>query len=890
MNWLRRLLGRPQLERELDAELRDHFERLVSDALRRGLSPADARRAAGLEFGGVDQVKEDCREARRTQWVHNCLQDARFAVRRLLRHRGASVTAVATLACAIGSGTVTWSLLSSLVLQPLPVKAPDRLFVVGTGVDRPRAIGTLMYDQLYPLIDYVRGAHAFDRLAAGGLWSMLVGEDGASGRQRNVYFATANFFDVLGVRPVLGRGFAPDDDRRGAPLVAILSNRYWRLVYGGDPRVLGRTITVSRMPARVIGIAPPRFRGLSLANAPDIYLPLETVAQVGDGMTNFFAESIPPARSSPSAWLTIVGRLREGSSPAQVEAKLNALAPLPHWRGKPSFGLTDVNSAALPQALRGDVRRFTGLLASTVGLLLLSGVLSVSMLLLLRTEARQDELAMCVALGATRLRLLSGVAMEGVVLAAAGALGAIPIAIWLFAAAGAFQLPGRINIELLELSLDVRAWVGLTAGASAAVLAVALAAGTFGFAANRTDGLRLRAVGSTRLTRRRTRAVLVVAQVAVALVLLTGAGLFARSLAAALALNPSVDIHHIVTGGLFLRPYGYTPAAEDTFFEALQTRLSRVPSIRSLSVTAPQGGMTPSGLIPVDGVPRRFPSMVSFIAVDEHYFTTMGLPIVRGRTFSSDDTPNSPLVVVVSESFGRLVADGGDPIGHRITETHSKLGEPPAVVKVIGVVPDVITDVNVLQPLEMYYSIVQEPPIALRSVVLRAADDPQDATRETVNAVRQIDPRIVPQPFQTIDERIWRQMSPQRLAASVLGGLGAIAALLTLLGTYVLAETMSVVRRREMGIRSALGASRRQLRSIVVGETLKLVGLGLALGLGLAVFGADSVRAFLFRIQPLDLVTLGGVAVALLGLAVFVSLRPAIRASRVDLASILRDE
>jgi len=309
-----------------------------------------------------------------------------------------------------------------------------------------------------------------------------------------------------------------------------------------------------------------------------------------------------------------------------------------------------------------------------------------------------------------------------------------------------------------------------------------------------------------------------------------------------------------------------------------------------VSMTEPHGGMTTFGRLVIDGQPRHMPSTIWFTAVDDRYLGTMGLSLTRGHDFSPQDSAQAPLVGMVSESFGRMIANGGDPIGHRIEMPFHIKGQPPPMVQIVGVVPDVIINVSALEPLALYLPLAQQAPSTNRTIVFRASDDVTAAKREAMSAIRQLDPNVIPGLMLSIDESLSMQMSSQQFGVVVLTALGVIAVLLTVLGTYVLAESMAVLRMREMGIRAALGASGRQLGAIVLAETARLVGFGLLVGFLLAWVSASTIRAFLFKVQPLDPATLAGVAALILILALAGSLRPAWRAARVDLGTVLKEE
>jgi predicted permease len=822
------------------------------------------------------------------------LDEIRWAIRRLRKDAGATIASVAALAFGIGAAVATGSLLAAVLLKPLPVAAPYSLFEVGAARP-PSAAPSWVPAHSYPLLEAIRGSDTFDRVGALGarVRSMLVVEQGDVPQGRQVYFAGHDFFATLGIRAARGRTFTQDEDRRGAPPVAVLSDHYWRSVFNADPAVLGRTVTVSGTAATIVGILPHGFRGLHLSEAPDLYLPLHIF---GDFDHQLFPGADP---FGPDVfWIRIVGRLRPGETPAAAAARLNALGcmcerGLTNGEVEPLF-LTSVNTAAVPEAVRAGMAQFTTLLSITVGLLLLAGCLTVGMLLLVRTEDRRDELAVRLALGATRRRLAASIAVEAAILCTLGAVLAVPVALWFSYGVRAFQLPGRIDIERLELTLAPGPWLAVTGAALAATCVIVLLACMVGIGTAARSPLQPRALATARVTRRAPRTALVAGQVAITLVLVTGAGLFTRSLIEALSLNPGVVTDRIVIAGINLGQYGYTPVRAAAFVDELQERLRQNGAIESVSIRHGGGGATAGVPVVIDGVRHKLPSGLAYMRVEDDYFSTVGLPIVAGRSFAR--AGNASGVAVVSESLGRLIADGGSPIGHRISDSTSfrKIfrGEAPNYLEVIGVVPDLIIDVNTTEPLVVY-----EPPPRDASqggtqatLVLRATRDSSAAMREAMATARALDPRVSLDGMTTLDDDIGRQMGPQRFGIYVLGALGGIALLLTVLGTYVMAESMVVRRRRELGIRAALGAGSAQLRRLVLRDTARLVGIGLVVGLVLAVLGARLIRSLLYQVQPLDPWVLASVAALIFTLALLVSLRPALEAARLDLTRSLREE
>jgi predicted permease len=815
------------------------------------------------------------------------MDEFRLAIRRLTKRPGASCVSIVTLACAIGTVTATWSLLSAVLLHPLPVREADRVLVVGQMTTMGPRAGYSNDGLTYPYLPAIRNSGIFEEVAAD--WNppmqvLIVAAPGLPPIRNTITFATWDFFDLLGVRVPIGRGFTTSDDRKGAPPVVILTDAYWRRAFEGHRDAIGRTIRIADKAATIVGVAQPDFAGQDLSLPVDAFLPFHVIADIGSPFMNYFAES--GHVSSPTAGTRVVARLREGDSASRALSRLTALE-VPAANGRPSIVLTPINQAAIPAVARGGMREFARLLGTTVGLLLLIGAGTVGLLLLIRTEARRDELAMCVALGASRARLGAGIVFEGVALSAAGVLLAVPVAWWLYKVTVAYQLPGGVSIERLQLGIDVRAVVAAGSAAVFTALFISLIAAAFGVTASVADALRSRAGSTPRVRRRRTRAALVITQVAVAVVLVTGAGLFARSLSAALSLNTGLDMARIVDTNINLMPYGYNAGRASGFFDDLRGRLAGDAAVASVAYSVDRGGML--GKLTIDGDRRQFPTMVGFVAVDDDYFRTLGIRVAAGRNFARTDAPGAPPVSIVSGSFARAIASGNRAIGKRIAMPFSRPGRPAEVMEIVGVVDDVVTRVSELQPLTMYFPLRQIDAGLSRNLTVRAASQGVAAEREILGAVKAIDPAVSPTQIFTLEERIARQMSAQQFGTMILGALGTIALLLTVFGAYVLGDSMAAVRTREMGIRAALGATGAQLGRLIVAETAQLVATGLLTGYGLAALGAGTIRTLLFQISPYDPVTLTSVAGVILAVTILVTLRPAVRAARVDLATVLRE-
>lgn len=816
--------------------------------------------------------------------------ELRYAARRLRKQPATSISSIVTLALAIGAAVATWSVLSAVLLRPLPQVRTANLVTVGTrSTEAPATTPFIYLRHTHLAFRSMRDSAVFERLAAVGRWPSDVRVGDVSGSM-SVGFVTPDYFKVLGLRLHAGRGFLAEDARPDAPPVAIVSHHFWRRVMGADPAAVGRLIVIGGHAVTVVGIAPEGFIGLSLSGDPmNLYVPIHTVAELTGNRSNWLSD---PGRTATSpSWLQVVGRLRSEARPDQAEARLASQVPeavqqIPVGEGteRALYAVTDLASTAV--AAKVEVAGFARLLAITVALLLLIGCFTVGMLVLLRTEARRDEFALCLALGGSRARLAGGVLAEAALLSAGGAALALPIGLWLIEGVRAFGLPGRIRIEWLQLSLDWRMLAAAVAAAAVATLLMALIASVFGLSANVADALRARAGVTARVGRHRTRAALAVAQMAVALVLLAGAGLLARSLSAALSLNPGYDIAHIADGTVSTVSAKYTPERARAFFADVQERLSRDGRIRSVSLSQFKGG---GDSVMVDGEDRKMPRTYRYYDVDEHYFRTLGLPLNGGRDFTPHDRLTGAPVAIVNASFGRVLANGGNPVGRRVRFGMGP-GVKPIDFEIVGVVPDVILSVGSLEPLVLYRPLSdRDGTLTSATVMLHADGDPAGVMRDVQTTIRAMDPAVTVPEFLTIERKLLRQMEPQQFGVTVLGALGGLAALLTLFGMYVLAESMSAARRREISVRAALGATRGELCTLVLSQTTRLVVLGIGSGLVLVWLGAGLIKTLLYGVEPLDVPTISAVVALLFALAMVVTVRPALRAAEVDLARLLKE-
>ena len=816
---------------------------------------------------------------RRMRIVASSIADFRYAFRRIVKAPMASVAAVLALACGISAAAGTWNLLSSLLITPLPMVATNELFEISIErVVPPR----LVFDSghAYRAYEAVRDSGVFSEVAVSGVRPVRLGAD-QNDAAVDAAFVSTGFFTTLGVTPQAGRDFAEVDDHRGRSPVVILSDGFWRRSLGTDPAVLGREVAVSGLQVSVIGIAPAHFRGLRLGRPVDLFFPLESARELVEGGENLFAA--PNTGYSPLNWLILTGRL-DGVTPGAAVARLDGI--LEEVRGDNGrWLLTDVQTAAIPRAARPGVSRFMSLLGWTVALLLLTGSLGVGTLLRIRTESRRREFGIRLALGAPRLRLVGDVAAEAFILAAAGSVLALPLAVWELSLIRVFELPGRIAIESLSLPEAGSLLPSVGALGAVATVVITVAGAAFGLAAQPSVMRRLQ--GSRDMPGSRARTALVATQVAITLVLLTGTGLFLRSVTAALALNPGYGAANLASGAISL-PEGYSEAGADALFRTIRDRMEASPAITSASVTSRRGAMSSGGELIVNGIGRRFPTAVWFTVVDEFYFPTIGLEVIGGRNFTGSDAGGRP-VAIVSESLARAL--GPDRArGSRIAAFYTTAEGDRPEFEVVGVVPDLITDVAVLEPLTLYLPSSQRAGAANRELVFRSAADLAIAVEEATAIVRSEDSDIRLRPFRSLEQRISEQMGAQRFGVSVMSGLGVITVVLTGVGIYVLTELIVARRRQELAIRAALGAGAWALAMGIIREIVRPLGLGAASGLAIVWIGQDLIRSFLFQVQPLDIWTLLSGAAVLGLLAVVVSLRPLAAAVMPDLGRMLKED
>ena len=889
MTWWRRLLQRDRVERQLDAELRDHFERMVADYVQAGMTEPEARRRARLAFGGMEQLKEDCRDARGTRWLDEIAQDVRYGLRILRRSPAFTLVAVASLALGIGANSAIFALVDGVLLKSLPVREPERLVLLDDG-SWTNPIWEQLRDRQHEWAD---GAVAwsdtrFD-LSRGGATEFAEG-----------VWASGGFFEVLGVPAILGRTFsAADDQRNGGPdgPIAVISYAFWQRRFGGEAGVIGQTLTLDRVPFTIIGVTPPSFLGPSPGRSFDVAVPIGTQAIV-QGPRSWL--------DARSTWvLEVMARLKPGQTADQATAALRAIQPqvraatLPDGWPPPMLeqylrdGLTLVPAAAGPAGFRTRYERPLWIIMAVVALVLLIACANIANLMLARASGRRHELTMRLALGASRFRIARQLLVESLLLAVAGAALGLLFAQWgsrLIVA----QLSTPRSTVVLDLALDWRV-VGFTA-----LVAVGTAL-LFGIA----PALRIRRVDPIEALKEQSRAFagegrrvfgspLLVVQVACTLVLVVAAGLFMRTFGKLATLDIGLDREAVLVVDVDAARSGTGPGERLALFERIREAAAAVPGVAGagLSLITPVSGSGWNGPIELPDrpdVPAR-ERMSFYNSATPGWFATMGTSLLAGRDFNERDKGGAPKVGIPNEAFVKKYVKG-PPIGQTIRYETGPSGMDQ--VEIVGVAHDAAyRAVRDPIPPVLYLPMAQahggEAPGRLSLSVRAASGSPALLTRSIAEAISRVD-RDVSLTFRPLASYIDGALVRERLLAMLSGFFAGLALLLAGIGLYGMTAYSVSRRRAEIGIRMALGAHSARVVAMVLKKIALPVCLGLVAGGGLSYWAARYVGTLLYDLDARDPLTFAGAAIFLAVVSLFAAWVPARRAAAIDPARVLHE-
>jgi predicted permease len=873
MSWWGRLFRAGRMDREVDAELSHHFQLLVAEKIRSGMTEEEARREARLEFGGHEQVKEDCRESRGTMLVSSIMQDLHFAVRQLGRNPGFAAVTIVTLGLGIGATTAIFSIVNATLLRSLPYKDPDRLVILWSstpmfGFSGPGSLTDPDY------AEWAQQNQVFDQIAAFRTQTSNLTGVGVPERLLGAT-STASLLPLLGVAPALGRAFSAEEQIPGHENVVLISHQLWASRFASNPEIVGKTIKLDGTDFTVVGVLPAGFQ---FPDQPDFLAPL---VLTGD-------------RSNAAD--QVVARLKPGITLERAAEDVTLI----QYRLNPKDRHDEIHFsfAFLKDKMVANIRPALTVLLAAVAFVLLIACANVANLFLTRATARRQEIAMRRALGAGRLRIVRQLLTESTLLACLGSFLGLLLAFATRRLLLGLMPPSTAGPGPLEqvVTSDIDAWV---LGFS---LLLAVATGIlFGLApalsVSRSDlhssarGTAITHTGEARS--RRIRNVLVVGEFSLTLILVVAAGLLLKSFVRLIEVNPGFKPRNIVLVNLELPDARYSTAAAMTaFHDAVLDRASALPGVRAAATVGQGmlfGGYAVEGDFILGDGRQPPPGMASKVIISPDYFRVLSIPLVAGRAFDRTDTAQSPRVVIVSQSFARHIWPNQKAVGKKIGRL---FGEKDWSV-VVGVAGDVKqAGLSSDAPLTIYLPYSQGPIFFAGSMTILVRTDaaPLASANAVRSAVQSVDPDIPVFDVASMDSVIAKSIAQPRLNSVLLGSFAALALILAAIGIYGVISYSVAQRRQEIGIRMALGAGRHSMTRMIVKEGAILAFTGIAIGVGGALLVTHFIKAFLFATAPTDPATFLGLSIFLALVALAACYIPARRASRVDPMVILRYE
>ena len=869
---------------DLDADIREHLDHETRDNIGRGMAPDDARAAALRSFGNVALVQEDVRAVWIPVWLEQVFQDARFAVRTMRRTPGLTAIAVGSSALGIGACSVIFAILNVAVFKPLPVEDPGRLMSISESDRRTGEVGN---ELSYPDFRDLREARSFDGVAASN--PLLPAAIGLAGDPQRHWGAlvTANYFAVVKPGFAAGGGFDPArDDTRGAPRIVVLSHELWQRDFGGDPGIVGREVAINQRPATIVGVTAAGFRGTDVPIVPEFWIPLSMIDEL-EARTGLNIEN------RGRHWLEAVARLQPGVDVRAARAELDVIARRIRSSSGPraeNFGYHVERAGQIDPRLRRMALTFVAMTLGVTVLVLLTACVNVASLLLGRASARRREIAARLALGASRGRLLRQLLTESLVMASVGGIGGWMIAAYLSSLMGVLRTPLGWPLDL-SVSLDYRV-VLFCAGLS---IATGVAFGLVpALRATRPDvvaDLKADARGSATRDRFRLRNGLVVGQVAICALLLVCTGLFLRSLQSARGLDLGLQNRNLLLLGfdpaLDRRP---DPEARRLLRDILEGARA-VPGVESATLTT----AVPLTII-IDSSsfvseehaadPQADRVQADIYTVGPDFFATMGIPFLAGEDFSL--APATGKAVIVNEAFARAVFPNQSPIGRRVLGDGRALQIAGHVAtaksRTIGETPRPV----IYLPVMTEYSATNTQ----RGVTLVVRTTTQAASHALPlrEAIRRVEPSLAVFDVRTMESHLREASLLPRLTWALSAIAGIVAAVLAMIGVYGVISSTVIMRRRELGIRLAIGARPQALLAMVLRQGVALAVMGTVLGLLAALAVTRFAASLLYDVNPTDPATFAAVAVFLLAVALVACALPARAAARVNPVEALRSE
>lgn len=878
----RALRRKTELERQLDEELRYHLDRQTEQNVAAGMSSEEAKSAALRTFGNLALSKEHCREARGVRFVEDCWQDFRYGARMLRQHAGFTLIAVLTLGLGVGANTAIFSVVNGVLLKPLPFPDPERLVIVREG--RTEGGDNISYPNF---LDVREQASSFAATAVYYSTDATLTKSGEPPERLSCAVVSANIFDILGASPIVGRAFLPEEDKLGGgptdrPL--ILSQAFWRRRFNHAADVLGKQVTLNGKSYTVVGVMPESFQFPVRNETIDLWT---TVAVDAD--PELYGGSIPTSRGYPH-YEGALARLKDGVTVDAAQAELAVLAG--NIRQENAWLDRRWKLFATPalDQIVGDVRLALLILLGAVGLVLAVACVNIANLLVARTTLRGKELAVRTALGASRMRLARQMLTESLMLAGLGAAVGLTLALW-----GVGFLTSVIPDDfprVAEVGVDWRVGIftfsiSLLAGAAFGTVPALLGASRVDLTGALKEGGRDNAVGRTR---RLTRGALITLEVALAIVLLVGAGLLLRSFVRLLRVDPGFETGQLLTFRVSLPEHAYPQGSAQikTFYDRLLGNLRHTPGVQAASIAQalPLSGHNNSTSVTVEGdappAGEKPSADLRFVGLD--YFRTMAVELTGGRDFTARDDAAAPSVVIVNDAFVRRFLSDGRALNRKLTTGWGGSGPK----EIIGVVRDVKhrgLDENA-RP-EMYVPVAQFP-INEMTVVVRTQVEPQSLSQTAQRAVRALDPDLPVYDVRTLDQYVSRSVARPRFNALLIGLFAVLALALAAVGVYGIVTHSVAERTREIGVRMALGARAPDVLLMVIKHGMRPVLIGAAIGLALAVGLARVMLTLLYDTNAYEPIVYAVVALLLICVALAACYVPARRATRIDPLDALR--
>ncbi|MGA7317780.1 MAG: ABC transporter permease [Silvibacterium sp.] len=864
------LFHRDQLNNELDEELSAYVELVSAEKVRSGISPEEAYRAVRVEMGGVDQVRQRVRDIRAGTLLEKLLQDIRYGMRTLTKDPVFSFVAVLTLALGIGANAAIFSVVDAVLLRPLPYANPGQLVDMSENEPKAGISGAAMsWPAFTALRDHNRSFSGIAGLATHALTLTGWGEPA----DVSTIAVTPDFFTLFQTQPVHGRALLPEDGKESAAPVVVLSENLWRSLMGADPDIVGRTIALDQRSFTVAGVMPASFRTPFVGQINQMWIPL-----VQDPLFSKWRTRPPQAH-----WLPVIARLRLGVSIAQAQAELQTFGAGLEQQFPAESGWQP-GIQPLQQSIVGDVKPPLLLLLCAVSLLLLIACVNIANLLLARATARSKEMAVRMALGASRQRIASQLLTESVLLGLLGGLAGVLLA-WVSVSAFASTLPPglpqfhpiRVDGTVLRFALVLSLAASMIFGLAPMLFTTRSDPQT-----NLRDGSR---AGVARGTLR-ARSFLAALEIALAMVLLTGAGLLLRSFAHLLSVSPGFDTEQMVKAEISLPRYQYAkPEQWRAFTNELMARLQIRRGLEKSALAVPLPILDNQISLPLtiagnQPLPQGRADTADYVSASSQYFPVMGISLIRGRLFSGEDTAMTHPVTLISEALARRYFPHEDPVGR-----HLIFGFPPngdVSREIVGVVADIHNTSLAKEPGPMMYVPFAQEPFWGAEIVVRGRLSAADVATVIQAETHNIDPGLPVTNIETLPQAMHSSVAGPRFRTMLLAIFGAIALLLATVGIYGV-MSFSVTRRTpEIGLRMALGATPASLRHLVLGESAKLALFGLAAGVPTALLLAHFLSTLLFAVTPADPLTFISVALLLMMVALAAGYFPARRAVRVD--------